>query len=280
MAEWALENILDFQRLGDLALGKTDGFLPADIISAAERVGIRGILGHGSAVMCIRLAMLLLPSIPTGSSFNVQELVVARYLESLGITANEGLIVKVVEIANRIERILDGHVKKKGWADLHYQYQAQLLEAQRFRCRVCGVVLDVAGSSESLRRPELDHILPFVIGGNAPENLRVLCKHCNGAKQDHFTLAQSDYVALNYFIKDRRRAPWELRFWVLVRDESTCTEPGCTASALDDELWVVQRNARGRFVFDNLRTVCNCCRAKVPTAQHLRNKSAKPLALG
>lgn len=37
------------------------------------------------------------------------------------------------------------------------------------------------------RKPELDHIIPLVLGGDSEENWQILCKSCNAGKSDQFS---------------------------------------------------------------------------------------------
>lgn len=38
--------------------------------------------------------------------------------------------------------------------------------------------------SRTLRKPELDHIIPLILGGDNPDNWQILCKSCNAGKSD------------------------------------------------------------------------------------------------
>lgn len=271
-----LEKILDFSRMGDLSLDTSDSLETLESLqSLAESAGVGGVIGHASAVVYLRLAMLLLPRVPTQSSYNVQVAVVRSYLGSLGVQLPNALVDKIVETVNRIESVLSGREVKKGWSDIHYKRQHELLQAQNSRCLVCGCKFDIHGEQDRGRQPELDHILPFVFGGNEESNVRVLCGRCNSGKRDHISFLQSDYVALNYFVKEGRHSTRELRFWVIQRDKSRCREPECCATSRNAELFVVLRRSQGRFVFDNLRTVCEVHVAGVPAEQRLDSLTRK-----
>jgi 5-methylcytosine-specific restriction endonuclease McrA len=39
----------------------------------------------------------------------------------------------------------------------------------------------------TFRRPELDHIIPVILGGDSYNNYQILCKSCNVGKSDHLT---------------------------------------------------------------------------------------------
>jgi hypothetical protein len=272
-----LERILDFSGIGKLAF---DGESPMATLGSlqrlAESAGVDTIIGHASAVVYMRVAMLLLPRVPTQTSYNVQVAVVRDYLRVLGVQAPSGLIDRIVETVNRIDSVLSGREVKKGWGDIHYKRQKELLQAQNHRCLVCGCELDLHGEHDRARQPELDHILPFVFGGNEDANIRVLCGRCNSGKRDHISFLQSDYVALNYFVKEGRHSTKELRFWVIQRDKSHCREAECDATSHSSALFVVLRRTQGRFIFDNLRTVCEVHVAGVPAEQRLDSLVRKP----
>lgn len=50
---------------------------------------------------------------------------------------------------------------------------------------------------KTFRRPELDHIVPLILGGDSPQNWQILCKSCNLGKSDQityiFSLAGQNY---------------------------------------------------------------------------------------
>lgn len=53
----------------------------------------------------------------------------------------------------------------------------RLLEAQHYSCAICGQSIDMHAHA--------DHIVPFAyVGDELPDNLQMLCAHCNEAKRE------------------------------------------------------------------------------------------------
>lgn len=93
--------------------------------------------------------------------------------------------------------------------DLGSARHSSLLRAQRGRCNHClyefrsdyyrydseedGVPSESYSKREGelsinlYRRPELDHIIPLIFGGDQPENWQILCASCNRGKSDHLS---------------------------------------------------------------------------------------------
>jgi 5-methylcytosine-specific restriction endonuclease McrA len=218
---------------------------------------------HLVTALLTRVAMLLIPRLDPSLSYNGMAKVTSKYLTELGLEEGEDFdgqdVEEIIETATYVRQAETGH-RKDSWADLHYSEKKRLLDAQGGRCGVCGRTLVPGGAPTDKARPEIDHIVPFALRGNLEENKRVICGQCNRHKGVNLTFVNSDVVALNYFVKRLRRAePYEIRFWVFERDESKCQQSGCTKSALDSDLTVRKVNSHGRYIFDNLRTICAEC---------------------
>lgn len=124
-----------------------------------------------------------------------------------------------------------------------------LEERQNYRCALCGVTLRSATS------PQVDHIMPLAKGGdNAPSNLQILCGKCNSGKS-----ALRAWVAGNpYFIEGDVLSP-KLRYCVLTRHRGVCSVEECDESHLSSQMHVtpiIPIFRGGRFIFDNLKVLC------------------------
>lgn len=222
---------------------------------------------HAIAAFYTRVAMAAIPEIDDNLSRNSMRTVVERYLRAAripGIDPGDRRIVdRVIEVRNRIRNSEIG-VSRQSWSALHFRRRATLLSSQGDRCAVCGTLLTMGGPRGV--QPELDHIVPYALGGDADDNIRVLCGACNAAKGNLLTFANSGTISLNYFISGRTPMR-RLALCVFERDLSRCTTAGCTSSALERELYVVKIVNEGRVIYDNLRTVCSGCvdpRAQIP----------------
>ena len=214
---------------------------------------------HALAVIRTRLAMMLLPKLPETASYNGRHKIIVKHLTAMGLNYSEDYdeddVDEIMIITNNIREAGEDR-NKKSWNDLHYLHQHRLLDAQNSRCKLCGCVLKLGIGSSSPKQPALDHVVPFDLGGNK-DNVRLICRGCNTAKGQNLTFVNSDRVALNYFIKASSEN--EIRLWVMERDESSCTEPDCCNDSRNSVLEVILINPLGRYIFDNLRTVCESC---------------------
>jgi len=218
---------------------------------------------HALAAVRIRFAMLLLPDLDDDLSYNGRCTVTIRYLSDLGLREDTDFdsedVDQILQTATYLKEASRGG-RKSSWSDLHYVDKHDLLEKQNRRCGLCGRPLEIGGSPSSSALPTLDHIVPFALGGNRKDNLRLICKSCNSTKGMNLTFANSDRVAMNYFIKYPTSGhPKEVVLWVLERDRSQCTEKDCPHTSKTSKLGVVKIYSRGREIYDNLRTVCEDC---------------------
>ena len=254
--------LLEFLQLSQV---RSDSIRPRDeshrsLLTFLESTSSRSeFSAHALAALRIRFAMMLLPNLPESSSYNGRKKITSRYLVKLGLRFGEDYdeddIEQLLAISDNIRRA--GEKKNKdSWSDLHYLQKKTLLEAQNHRCKLCGRRLQLGSDSSSMAQPALDHIIPFDLGGNK-NNVRLICRGCNTVKGQNMAYVNSDRVALNYFIKANSEN--EVRLWVFERDQSTCTEDGCSNDSSTNELRVVRVNELGREIYDNLRTVCDPC---------------------
>jgi hypothetical protein len=126
----------------------------------------------------------------------------------------------------------------------------ELERRQNARCAVCGIPL-VSGV-----RPRVDHILPISLRGlDDLSNFQLLCHLCNAGKGGY-----PHWIAAAPFFHVCKGGPdLRVRYCVLSRDESCCTQDTCDETARSSELrtvMVIGIEKGGRVLFDNLRTVC------------------------
>lgn len=120
--------------------------------------------------------------------------------------------------------------------------QVNLLKCQGWRCALClfpfeedldryaaeeeGVVVNRFGAhpdevvlSATYRRPELDHIIPHLIGGDDPENWQILCKSCNMGKSDTIGGLSRHFSQVSLRVGDLYSFTAGKRFSVLVEHD-------------------------------------------------------------
>lgn len=207
----------------------------------------------------IRSALRLLPDLPKNSGYNSSIKYIRRYLvEDLKLDENKDFnhkdIEHILQILENINR--SDNIKKVSFADFYWTDKKRLLDDQNWRCKICGVKLNLApAKTGNLQQPELDHKIPFIFGGNHPDNLQIICKACNIGKGQHLTLYGDIAVCSNMFYT--QRADKRLRYWVYIRDGCKCSY--CAHTAATETLEMAKKFSRGRIIFDNLITVCMEC---------------------
>jgi 5-methylcytosine-specific restriction endonuclease McrA len=126
-----------------------------------------------------------------------------------------------------------------------------------------------SGLSERDLRIEVDHVVPFSVGGGETDNLRLTCGWCNSAKSAYESLYDVDGTV--------RRVPQNALgitslprpFWVVrvLGTVGRCeSETMCHATARNTELTVVPALASGALNPTNLRVTC----LEHDTLRHLR----------
>ncbi len=225
-----------------------------------------------SAVVAERLMMWLLGDVPTTLNFLERaELVRARLarvgsldLENGGEREVSLLVDKLVEshaaiVANTLSR-------KEGIASIPEPVLSAILSRQGFRCATCGVPVrsSVAKASqrfaegvEPVLEADLDHTLPYYIGGNLG-NVRVLCKPCNILKSDRMGMQEDALVMVGNHLRPKKRSSIERRaaLWAL-EEARGCGMVGCGVGASDSVLWVRRARPSAPWVVWNLVTECS-----------------------
>jgi 5-methylcytosine-specific restriction endonuclease McrA len=118
------------------------------------------------------------------------------------------LISDLAKIFKRIRLVYKEGRRNAKSLDFNNKIHLDLFHAQNKRCSLCayefelnqyrfsleeeGVesfpYLKVEGEvclEKTLRTPELDHIIPYVLGGDLQDNWQILCKSCNLGKSDY-----------------------------------------------------------------------------------------------
>ncbi|TQF12751.1 HNH endonuclease [Myxococcus llanfairpwllgwyngyllgogerychwyrndrobwllllantysiliogogogochensis] len=123
----------------------------------------------------------------------------------------------------------------------------ELESSQLGRCALCGVTLTPSA------RPRVDHIVPVALGGKSNlTNYQLLCHQCNQGKSKLI-----GWIMGAPFLDEGQS--YKLRYCVLTRDSAKCTDDDCTNTSrhsLLEILPIIPVQRGGRWIFDNLRTLC------------------------
>lgn len=152
----------------------------------------------------------------------------------------------------------------------------QILDGQSWRCAHClfkfetdldvyageedGMVVDrsltVPGElrlAATYRRPELDHIIPHLIGGDSMENWQILCKSCNLGKSDAISGLARQFSQISVRVDDLYTFSASKRYAVIAdvggHDVDLASVPDT------DFVRIFKKSDRGFLNIENL-----CCR--------------------
>jgi 5-methylcytosine-specific restriction endonuclease McrA len=154
-----------------------------------------------------------------------------------------------------------------------------MLKEQKGRCRTCGYAftradLDARDFEEEpnaeqqigdLRPPHVDHIIPLFLGGQAHQNLQVLCSKCNTGKGVAIAWPLKSAVLRPLRPSDLIQPNSSFRWMILARDRR-CRK--CTRGPLelkgDQRLIVVRKSEKWGWVLENAVAACTACEGQQP----------------
>ena len=143
--------------------------------------------------------------------------------------------------------LLDQVTREERGPSLDPDEYMQLEQRQGGRCALCGTLLFQSA------HPQVDHIVPVALGGKSTvENYQLLCQRCNIGKSKLI-----GWIMGAPFLDEGQST--KLRYCVLTRYRGRCSLADCGNTAYTSEIDVVPRipvQRGGRFIFDNLRTLC------------------------
>ncbi|MEX3639183.1 HNH endonuclease [Paraburkholderia sp. BR14320] len=237
------------------------------------------IRAHASLMAIVRILWNLAPvELFTQPSPNFKYLARRTIEERLSLGAgNEQLIRDLALVFKRI-RFFYRHGRNTTSFDPSSSAQLSILHAQGWRCALClfpfeddldlyaaeeeSVVVDRHPAVENeirlkemYRRPELDHIIPHLLGGDDPENWQILCRSCNSGKSDAISGLSRHFSHSSVRTGDFSEFGASKRFAV-VADYRSSSE-NLPVPTADQFLRVFRRNRSGFLNIENL--CCELC---------------------
>jgi hypothetical protein len=100
------------------------------------------------------------------------------------------------------------------------------------------------------RKPELDHIIPFMIGGDTKENWQILCKSCNSGKGNAVSYFMRSGAIFDQKLSDVMKLSSSKRYSVLAKYRENFSPTDCTSS--NDELRIFKKKNTGTLNIENL----------------------------
>lgn len=220
-----------------------------------------------------RLLMQLIGNVPMHLNFGERQHFVARRLRMLsGNTphyqpnANLPEVLTLTEIQQAVASALSE--SRDGVGNLDERLALDIMQAQGYRCAVCGIPLRASVRKKSSRfadglepiaeRFHLDHVVPYYFFGNEGGR-RILCISCNSVKNDRIGVQEDGFVISGNHIRSRdgQAIRRRMMFWTLEHIKR-CEYTPCNADTTNSILLVQARRPDVPFMYGNLEVRCDC----------------------
>jgi hypothetical protein len=180
-------------------------------------------------------------------------------------------------IATILKRIRSFHLTGRRTTSFNADSRehTDLLESQSWRCGLCLYkfeselnlyaveddevvidrtvpVVDEIRLDPTYRRPELDHIIPHLLGGDGLDNWQVLCRSCNQGKSDAITGLARHFQFASFRTSDFVDFRAGKRYAVLAEYWSSGPVIDTTELAADKYLRIFRRHNQGMYNLENL----------------------------
>jgi len=105
----------------------------------------------------------------------------------------------------------------------------------------------------TFRKPELDHIIPYVLGGDSSDNWQILCKSCNIGKSDYINYMYAFSSQSSHRLSDLESLTYGKRYAVIA---STGLKQACSSIQISDSKYyrIFKNNDDGFLDSMNLKS--------------------------
>ena len=242
-------NLADRRALAHLSFGQREMFRLA-FPGSVKALGMDSseIDGQLGLLLTIRLIWRLVPRrLFQGLDPDYERLANGALIQMFSLSASSEMVRRLAVIFRRIRSSrLDG--RKTTSLDLESIKHKELMDTQNGRCAVCAHKFtdsDLFSSDEAdagysreayeplegeislsnyYRKPVLDHILPYFLGGDGPENWQILCFSCNAGKGEAISWVSRKGWMPPTRISDVLTLTPALRYSALARHRASVTE--------------------------------------------------------
>jgi hypothetical protein len=243
----------------------------SDMLEATSRAaGSQLVRSHTSIANLMRVVWTLVPpKLFSSSNPDFTGLARASLHDRFGVGGTETEVTHLAVVFKRLRQYIK--IGRRGSSlDLELISHSELLARQSGRCNHCkfefnsdyyryaaeedGVAADAYEKIDgevtlerTYRSPELDHIIPFVLGGDDETNWQILCAACNRGKSDLLTYFAGHHSAAAGRTSDLFSFNAAKRYAVVAEGEVAALIPG------DGRFFrIFKRNADGFLNAENL----------------------------
>jgi 5-methylcytosine-specific restriction endonuclease McrA len=224
-----------------------------------------------AVITCMGLLWHLVPdSLFTRRDVDYEELARDAWLRVVESEPTDSIVDGVSVVFRRLRQYYIGDFRRSS-LDMDLIAHQKLMRDQKQRCAVCNYFFEIVDpkilNDDSIeltepyetvagevalrtyfRRPELDHIVPYFLGGDGPENWQILCKSCNAGKGAALAwLSRKGWMPPNN-PQDARVLSPSLRYVCIARHAPDFT----SLAARDITVRVFKRDERGLVTLPNL----------------------------
>ena len=183
----------------------------------------------------------------------------------------EKMISDLAKIFKRIRLVYKEGRKNAKSINLESILHSELFNSQNKRCALCAYEFELNQYrfsledegvesfpydkfeneiclEKTLRTPELDHIIPYVLGGESPENWQILCKSCNLGKSDYINYMYAFSTQTSQRLSDLQTLTYGKRYAVIASTGLKQVEFNSSMSHGDNKFFRIFKNKNEGFL--------------------------------
>jgi hypothetical protein len=186
-------------------------------------------------------------------------------------TDYEKLILDLAKIFKRIRIVYKEGRRNAKSLNLSNSIHLELFHSQHKRCSLCAYEFEINQHKfsleeeglesfpyskveeeicleKTLRTPELDHIIPYVLGGDMQDNWQILCKSCNLGKSDYLNYMYAFSNQSSQRLSDLDNLSYAKRYAVIASNTTSANDLKNIISPGDKKYFRIFKNNNFGFL--------------------------------